>query len=368
MANYPFTPTVAGLPITVPFVGPEALERQRGLRIRARLGANESVFGPSPQAIAAMRLAAAESWKYGDPENHDLKTALASRHGVRPENIAIGEGIDGLHSYTVRLFVEPGVTVATSLGAYPTFNFHVNGCGGRLVTVPYRSDREDPAALLDLAKREKARLLFFANPDNPMGTWWDAGTVRQLIDGVPEGTVLCLDEAYSDFAPASCELPMDTGNPKLLRFRTFSKAHGMAGARIGYVIGEAGLIRQFDAIRNHFGITRMAQAGALASLGDGDHLKFVIGQVRDARDRIGAIAATHGFVAVPSATNFVAIDCGRDGAYAKSIVDGLVERGIFVRMPVVTPLNRCIRVSAGTATDLDAFEAALGEVIISQRD
>lgn len=363
VANYPFTPTVAGLSISVPFIGPEALERTRGVRIRARLGANESVFGPSLQAIAAMRQAAAESWKYGDPENHDLKQALAARHGVKPDNIVIGEGIDGLHNMTVRLFVEPGVTVATSLGAYPTFNFHVAGYGGRLVTVPYRNDREDPAALIDVAKREQARLIFFANPDNPMGTWWDAGTVKHLIESVPDGAVLCLDEAYSDFAPESAELPMDVSNPKLLRFRTFSKAHGMAGARIGYAIGEAGLVRQFDAIRNHFGITRMAQAGALASLGDPEHLAFVIGQVREARDRLGAIAASHGFQALPSATNFVAIDCGRDGAYAKSIVDGLVARGIFVRMPGVAPLNRCIRVSAGTAEDLDAFEEVLGVIV-----
>ena len=363
MPEYPFTPTIAGLPSSVPFVGPEALERQRGVRFSARLGANESVFGPSPKAIAAMRLAAAESWQYGDPENHDLKQALAAHHGVSPEHIAVGEGIDALLGYTVRLFVEPGVTVATSFGAYPTFNFHVTGFGGRLVTAPYRNDREDPAALIALANREAARLIYFANPDNPMGTWWDAASVQHLIDSVPDGSLLCLDEAYADFAPAGTTPPIDTGNPKLLRFRTFSKAHGMAGVRVGYAIGEAGLVKSFDRIRNHFGMSRLAQAGALASLGDAQHLAFVCSQVREARDRIGAIARTHGFAALPSATNFVAIDCGKDGAYAKSILDGLIARGIFVRMPGVAPLNRCIRVSAGTAEDLDGFEAALKEAV-----
>ena len=364
--SHAFTPLVALLPTTVPFVGPEALERQCGVRIKARIGANESVFGPSPKAIAAMRNAAAEVWKYGDPENHDIKAALAAHHGVRPQNIAAGEGIDALFGYLVRMFVEPGVTVATSLGAYPTFNFHVLGYGGRLVTVPYRSDHEDPAALLDLARRERARLIYFANPDNPMGSWWDAATVRQMIAGVPEDALLCLDEAYVDFAPEGTAPPIEPDNPRVIRFRTFSKAHGMAGARVGYAIGEAELIGRFDAIRNHFGINRMAQAGALASLGDTAHIAWVVNQVREARDRIAAIAAAAGLKVLPSATNFVAVDCRRDGAFAKTVLDGLLARGIFVRMPGVAPLNRCIRVSAGTAEDLDALEGALEPAVRGQ--
>ena len=246
MRSPPFTPIVAELPSSVPFVGPEALERQSGKRFKARIGANESVFGPSPKAIAAMRDAAADAWMYGDPELHELKSALAAHHHVRPENIAVGEGIDGLFGYTVRLFVEPGVAVATSQGAYPTFNFHVSGYGGRLVTTPYRDDREDPAALLDLAKCETARLMFFANPDNPMGSWSPAADVETLIDGLPPECLLCLDEAYIDFAPRETAPLIDTNNPQVIRFRTFSKAHGLAGIRVGYVIGEAELIKSYD--------------------------------------------------------------------------------------------------------------------------
>ena len=157
MSLPPYATIVQDLPSTVPFVGPEAQERKRGRLFRARIGANESVFGPSPRALEAMRREAADAWKYCDPENHDLKHALAAKHGVQPENIVVGEGIDGLFGYIVRLFVEPGVTVATSLGAYPTFNFHVAGYGGRLVTTPYVNDREDPDSLLALANKEKAR-------------------------------------------------------------------------------------------------------------------------------------------------------------------------------------------------------------------
>jgi histidinol-phosphate aminotransferase len=139
-----FTPLIDSLPSTVPFVGPETILRRSGIPLRARIGANESVFGPSPRAIAAMQEAARESWKYGDPEVYDLRAAIANHHGIGMENVTVGEGIDGLLGLAVRLFVEPGVTVANSSGAYPTYNFHVSGFGGRLVTTPYVNDHEDP--------------------------------------------------------------------------------------------------------------------------------------------------------------------------------------------------------------------------------
>jgi len=354
------TPLAESLPSTVPFVGPEALERARGGRpFAARIGANESVFGPSPKAVQAMREAAAESWKYGDPENFDLKSALARKHGVEPANIVVGEGVDGLLGLAARLFVEPGTPVVVSVGGYPTFNFHVAGFGGRLVAVPYREDREDVVALVDAARRERARLVYLANPDNPMGTWWTADEIRQAVDALPGNCLLLLDEAYAEFAPSEAILPLDMSDPRVIRFRTFSKAYGLAGMRVGYCLAEAGLARAFDKVRNHFGVGRVAQAGALAALSDAAHLAHVIARVDASRRRIGEIAAERGLVALPSATNFVAIDCGRDGAFARAVLDGLLARDIFVRMPGVAPLNRCIRVTAGTPEQLDLFAAAL---------
>jgi histidinol-phosphate aminotransferase len=358
-----FTPLVESLPSTVPFVGPETMERRRGQPFAARIGANESVFGPSPRAIAAMRDGAPEVWRYCDPENHDLKHALARHLGVGPENVAVGEGIDGLFGLTVRLFVEVGVTVATSLGAYPTFNFHVHGFGGRLVTAPYVDDREDPESLLALAAREGARLVFLANPDNPMGTWWEAAAITAMIDRLPEGSLLVLDEAYGEFAPDGTLPPLDVSDPRVLRFRTFSKAYGMAGLRLGYAIGHRDVITAFDKVRNHFGVTRIGQQAAIAALADHAHLAWVKQQVAEAKAGIAAIARRHGLAPLPSATNFVTIDCGGDGTRARAILDGLISRGIFVRMPGVAPLNRCIRVTAGTASDLAAFEEALGPVL-----
>jgi histidinol-phosphate aminotransferase len=363
----PFTPIIDALPSTVPFVGPEALERRSGSSISARIGANESVFGPSPRAIAAMQAAAEDSWMYGDPENHDLKIAIARSLGLKPENINCGGGIDGLLGLVVRLFLSPGDVVATSLGAYPTFNFHVAAAGGRLVTTPYVLDREDPEALLQLARSTKAKLLYFANPDNPMGTHWPAADVERLIAAVPEDCMLLLDEAYIEFAPGGTAPRFDTSRKNLLRFRTFSKAHGMAGIRVGYCIGEAAMISAFDKIRNHFGISRISQAGAVASIGDAVWVAHVKGEVIKARGRIRAIAEASGLSVLPSATNFVAVDCGRDGTFARSIVDGLLRHGIFIRMPGVAPLNRCIRISCGGEAEMDALAEALPRVLETLR-
>jgi histidinol-phosphate aminotransferase len=353
-----FTSLIDSLPSTVPFVGPETILRRTGIQLRARIGANESVFGPSPKVIAAMQEAAHESWKYGDPEVYDLRDAIAKHHKISIENVTVGEGIDGLFGLAVRLFVEPGVTVANSYGAYPTYNFHVAGFGGRLVTTPYVNDHEDPASLLSLAKKENARLIYFANPDNPMGTCWKASVVQDLIDNVPAGSLLMLDEAYHEFAEGTVPA-LDMANPNVLRFRTFSKAYGMAGVRVGYALGHPHLISAFDKIRNHFGVNRMGQAGAIAALADQDYLKTVQERVARAREKIYAIAQFNGFGCVPSSTNFVAVDCGRDGTYARKILEDLAVYGIFVRMPGVAPLNRCIRISVGTDENLAALEEAL---------
>lgn len=362
------TPLAASLPATVPFVGPEAQERARGAAFTARIGANENVFGPSPKAIAAMEAAAREAWMYADPEAHDLKAALAAHHGCGPDNIVFGDGIDGLLGLAVRLFVAPGEAVVTSAGAYPTFNYHVAGYGGVLHSVPYTADHEDPDRLIAKAREVGAKLVYIANPDNPMGTWHGAATIRDMVLAMPENCLMILDEAYVEFAPEGTAPALPFDDPRVLRMRTFSKAHGMAGIRVGYAMGAREVISAFDRVRNHFGMSRISQAGALAALGDPGWLTETRAKVAAARDRIAAIAEGHGLTALPSATNFVAIDCGADGNFARAVLKGLVERGIFVRMPFVAPQDRCIRISAGTPADLDAFAAALGPALADARN
>ncbi len=362
-----FTDLAAALPATVPFVGPEAQERARARPFLARIGANESVFGPSPAAVAAMARAAAEVWMYGDPELHDLKAALAARHGVSPAHVVVGEGIDGLLGLLVRLLVAPGDSVVTSAGAYPTFNFHVAGFGGVLHRVPYAGDREDPGALFARAAATGAKLVYLANPDNPMGSWWSGGDIAAALAALPGDAVLALDEAYVELAPPGTAAAVAADDPRLIRLRTFSKAHGMAGLRVGYGLAAPPLAAAFDKVRNHFGVGRIAQAGALAALADEAHLERVQAAVAGGRARLAAIAAASGLAALPSATNFVAIDCGGDGALARRVLAQLVERGIFVRMPFVAPHDRCIRVTVGTPADMDAFAAALPPALAAAR-
>ncbi len=368
MPQRPALTAIAGaLPATVPFVGPEAQQRTSGHAFRARIGANESSFGPSPRVIARMKDAAGDMWMYCDPDNHDLKTAAAAHHGVSPENIVIGEGIDGLLGLLVRLYVEAGTPVVTSLGAYPTFNFHVASSGGRLVAVPYENDRESLDGLLAAVRRENAPLVYLSNPDNPMGSWWEASDIERFIEALPESTMLVLDEAYGELGPASALPAIDTARPNVVRMRTFSKAYGLAGIRCGYAIGEEQAIAGFEKIRNHYGVSRMAQIAGAEALADQDFLQSVVARVGAGRRRIAAIAEANGLKPLPSATNFVAVDCGGDGAFALKVLNGLLARDVFIRKPMAPLLERCIRVSVGLDHELDILAEELPAVLKAAR-
>ncbi|MBX3529863.1 MAG: pyridoxal phosphate-dependent aminotransferase [Rhizobiaceae bacterium] len=361
------TPLAESLPSTVPFVGPENQERKRGRPFRARLGANENGFGPAPSVQRAMAQAAGSMWKYCDPDNHDLKAAVAAHLKVPFETVAIGEGIDGLLGLAVRLYADRGTPVVTSLGAYPTFNYHVAGFGARLVTVPYENDRESLDRLLDAVAAEAAPLLYLSNPDNPMGTWWEATEIERFVDRLPATTMLLLDEAYGETAPASALPPLDPSRPNVLRLRTFSKAYGLAGLRCGYAIGHPDAISAIDKVRNHYGMNKMAQVAGVAALADTAYLADVTGKIAASRDEISRIGRVNGLTPIPSATNFVALDAGADGAYALRLMQALLARDVFVRKPMAAGLDRCIRVSAGPEDEVAIFAAELPGAIADAR-
>ena len=354
-----YTALAKSLPATVPFVGPETQERAMGQPFRARLGANESMFGPSPRAIRAMEQAARDVWMYGDPEVWDLRRAIAAHHHTGPDNIVVGEGIDGLLGYLVRLLIGPGDAVVTSDGAYPTFNFHVTGFGGSLHKTPYKGDFEDPEALIARAHETRAKLIYLSNPDNPMGSHLPASAVEQMLDALPSDCLLILDEAYIDLAPDGTAPQIAPDDPRVIRFRTFSKGYGMAGLRVGYGIAAPELVQAFNKLRNHFGVGRIAQAGALAALADQEWLASVRQKVQAARETYGAVGRAHGLFPLPSATNFICFDCGQDGTFARKVLQALAQQGVFVRMPGVAPMDRCIRVSLGDASALAVFAQAL---------
>lgn len=338
---------IAAVPATTPFVAPEVLARRYGHRDMLRLGANESSFGPSPSAIAAMREQAPRNSWYGDPESYELRSALADRLGCTVENLIVGSGIDDLHSLVVRTFCAPGSVALETEGTYATFAYHVAAYGVRLRTVPYRDDGHvDIEALIACARREKPKMIYLANPDNPSGTFAEPDAVAALRDALLPGQVLVLDEAYADFVPPE-GLLQPLLDPQTIRLRTFSKAYGLAGARVGYAIAPPEIVATFQNIRQHFGINRNGQIAALASLGDDAFVARVVQEVARGREDYYALAAGHGMRSIPSLTNFVCIQIGTK-LQAEAFLEDLLRRGVFVRKPGAPPLDGYIRVTVGT--------------------
>ena len=359
-----FTGLVDGLPSTIPFVGPETLERQRGETFRVRVGANESAFGVSPKAAEAMREAIETIAWYNDPEAYEVRSAIAGLHGVSVDEVLLGAGIDEMLGNVVRMVIEPGMPVVTSLGAYPTFNYHVAGFGGVLEAVPYRDDRIDLEALLDAVRRVGAPLVFLANPDNPMGTWHDAGRgagIHRRAAGIDAAHPR---RGIHRLCARIGGVPDRRGRPRVIRMRTFSKAHGMAGARIGYAIAPSrtigGLGRHPQPLRSEphradrrAGLARRPRVHRLGGRGGAP-----AGATSTTRSRNGSgcprcSRRRTSWPSTPAATATTPAPCWRE----------LQDEGVFVRMPGVAPLDRCIRVTVGTAEEralfADIFEAVV---------
>ena len=358
----PPAPQIAAVPQTTPFVAPEVLARRFGHSDMLRLGANESAFGPSPRAVAAISAEAARNSWYGDPESYELRSALARRLGCDVENIIVGSGIDDLHSLVVRTFCAPGSVALETEGTYATFAYHVAAYGVRLRTVPYRADgTNDVDALIDVTRRERPKMIYLANPDNPSGTFVEPQAVAALRDALSPEQVLVLDEAYSDFvSPQKLLAPLI--DPQVIRMRTFSKAYGLAGARIGYAICDSAIVRTFQNIRQHFGVNRNGQIAALAALDDDAFIAEVVAEVERGRQAYYALAARHGLRAVPSLTNFVCVEVGRK-AQAEAFLEELLRRGVFVRKPSAPPLDGYIRVTVGTPEERRRFAQIFAETL-----
>ena len=374
----PFTRLVAGLDAANPFVGPEALERGTGRRFRARVGANESAFGMSPRARAAAAAAIERLSWYGDPENYDLRADLAAYHGVDVDQVLVGAGIDDLLALVVRGFATDGGRAVMAHGSYPTFAYHTATFGVPLDTAPYGADDHvDLAALAAQARaseasRARARdagaaphgagVVYLANPDNPSGTWQAEAAVRDFVAALPAGCILALDEAYIDYAPTAPARALLTDDPRVVHLRTFSKAHGMAGARIAYAVGAAAVCTGLNRLRLQFGVSRVAQDAARASLTDAAFVAGVAREVAAGRAAYHELGRSLGLLTLPSATNFVCFDLGTRRR-AEAVMAALIERGVFVRKPPAPPLDRCIRLSVGTDAERRIVAAELRRVL-----
>jgi histidinol-phosphate aminotransferase len=223
-----------------------------------------------------------------------------------------------------------------------------------------------PQNIVDAVARSGAKLVYIANPDNPSGGFVDRATLAQLREALPDDVLLFLDEAYADFITRD-ELPEDVIDPRTIRTRTFSKAYGMAGARIGYALCSAEIVTTFQKLRLHFGVNRTAQIGALAALDDDAFLRGVVAEVERGRDEYHALAAQHGLPSLPSRTNFVCIGIGTK-ADADAMLAALLELGVFVRKPWAPPIDGYIRVTVGTAAERIRFAERFAEALDSIRE
>lgn len=355
-------PLLAPLPapaLPASFLGPTELERRRGRPYRARLGFNECLFGTSPAALAVLRAHSARVTFYCDPTHRRLRHAVAERWCLPPEAFVVAGGIEGLLELFVRAFVGPGEVAVTSRGAFMGFDYFVQRRGGKLVHAPYaRAGYNDLEALLAAAHREGAKLLFLANPDNPTGTHLPPAAIRHLLDHVPADCLLLLDEAYAEFVPDDELLPTTETRTNLVRLRSFSKAYGLAGARIGYACADPAIVASLDDVRTRFAVNALAEEAAIAALGDRAFLAGVVARTEAGRAHYAAVAAACAVETRPSAANFVAFDLGT-AARAQAVAGWLEEHDVLVMRPVAPPLDRLLRVTVGPPEARAYFEEVL---------
>ena len=355
------TPAVEALPLTRPFVGPEELARLAGRSSLLRLGANESAFGPSPHALEAMRRELPRTAWYGDPESSDLRERLAAKHGCSIENVVVGAGIDDLLGMIVHGYLSPSEAAVATAGTYPTFAYHVVTRSGLMETVQYRFDGTvQLEALIERGRETGARIVYLANPDNPSGSFIGRDALLSALERLAADAVFILDEAYGDFTDSADLIGDD--DPRVVRTRTWSKAYGMAGARIGYAIAAREIVATCNKIRIQYNVNRTAQVGALAALDDEAFVAGVVAEIARGRVEYAALGERLGLATLPSLGNFVNFDLGTRER-AEALVATLLENGVFVRKPGAPPIDRCVRVTVGTAAERSEFAERLAEAL-----
>lgn len=363
------TPHIEALPAMTPFLGPETLARAAGVPPESliRLGANESAFGASPLVTQALERELPRIPYYGDPELHDLREALATKHGCSPDEIFVASGIDDVLSLCLRAYLGEGGLALAAAGTYPTFFYQLAGLGGRCETTDYAGTRPDIEQLADLAQLRKPAIVYLANPDNPGGGLHSRAALTAWIAAIPPETLILLDEAYAEFMTVDELLPLQIHSglvPNLVRMRTFSKVYGLAGMRVGYAIASTAVTATVEKIRQHYGVTRLSAVAALAALRDEEFVRRVVRETASGREAYHSLAHEIGLGSYPSSTNFVLFECGTV-ALASRLLPALLKRGIFIRKPGSGALASCIRVTVGTPQERELFASNLTAVLAS---
>ncbi len=344
-----------------------ALRRRFGEGRLVELGSNENPYGPSPAAREAILHALHALHRYPDPLGGDLKRALAREHGVDSAQILLGNGSHELLMQLSQVFAGPGEEVVFSRYGFAVFALAAQAAGARLRIVealpreagmPCGHDLDAIAA----AVGADTKLVYLANPNNPTGTWFGRDALVAFLDRIPAGTLVVMDEAYAEMADApdyASALELLARYPNLAVTRTFSKAYGLAGLRVGYLIGQPGLVAVMERLRESFNVNGPALAACEAALGDRAHLQWACARNAEQRAALSQALAQRGLRVFPSQTNFVLVQFGARTAQVEA---ALVERGVILRPMGGYGLGDCIRISVGNADENRRLLAALDEL------
>lgn len=352
------SPYVPGKPI-------EELQRELGLSDIIKLASNENPYGPSPGALDAMRAAVADSWLYPDGSGHVLKAALAARLGVQPTQITLGNGSNDVLVLLAEAFLQPGLEAIYSQYAFAVYPIAVQATGARAVVTPALPAGSTMELGHDLAAMARAitpatRLIFIANPNNPTGTWVTAEALESFIAAVPDHALVVLDEAYFEYTldGEGTGLGLQDGIPWLAKYpnlvvvRTFSKAYGLAGVRVGYAVSHPSVGDMLNRVRQAFNVSVVGLAGAAAALRDMPHVERAVRIAARERIRVSGKLRELGTQVLPSAGNFLLV---KAGSSAPARFNALLRGGIIVRPVANYGLPEHLRVTLGTPEQNDRF-------------
>lgn len=331
----------------------------------AKLASNENPFGASPAVAASLAAGLGTVALYPDPHCTALRAAIAERLAVAPDRLVFGNGSEDLVGIVCRAFLDPGDRVVLSSPTFSVYGDLATVMGAAVVDVPRRGDFGlDPAAVC-LALTPETRLLFLCNPNNPTGTMVGRADFAAICRAAGPGTLIVADEAYYEYARAEADYPDSLAvlpgivAPWLV-LRTFSKAYGLAGLRIGYGIASSPEVaRQVDMVRTAFNVNQLAQVAALAAWGDPAHVEKTVANNAAERARVAGVLRRAGLAPSASAANFLFVDVGRE---AREVAERLLAEGVIVK-PWAGTFAHFIRVSIGTAAENDRFLAALDRVL-----
>lgn len=331
----------------------EDVKRALKLSSVIKLASNENALGPSPKAVAALKKAVGSLNRYPDASCSLLRERLSKWLRVDPESVIVGNGSDELIVLALRAFVDPGDEVIV---AYPTFliyELQARACAAKVRRVPLKDYRYDLSAMGGSVSPH-TKLVFIANPDNPTGTYVTKQELNNFLGGLSSNTLVVIDEAYYEFVTANDypqTIPLVTHHPVIIT-RSFSKAYGLAGLRVGYGISQPSIIAAMNSVREPFNVNSLAQVAAAAALDDHEFLARSRRMVKEGRAYLLSELSALKLRVVPSVTNFVLIEIG---TRASQVAQALLSKGIIVREMTAWHLDGCLRVSIGTMQENRRF-------------